>query len=129
MDTKIFGERIRQLRRVLGLTQKEVVEQIGIPLHPYNRLERGENCGWDSVLPVLLFYSQKVSIDNLLDDRFCPIDDNDYFTKNYEMNQVAKARLEFLRQKLQETAERKKAVIDEETKALLDKINNVEEIL
>jgi len=129
MDIKIFGERIRQIRSMLGLTQKEVVNQIGIPLHPYNRLERGENCGWDKVLPVLLFYSQKVSIDNLLDDHFCPIDDDDCFTKNYELNGVAKARLEQLRQQLTESTERKKAMIEAEEKMLLEKIGHLEEIL
>ena len=129
MDMKDFGSRIRQVRKALGLTQKEVVEQIGIPLSPYNRLERGENCNWDKALLVLAYYSQKVSLDLLFSDHFDVVEDDELFSKNYELNQVAKVRLELLRQQLHKETEKRKAAIDDSERALQQSISQLEEIL
>ncbi len=40
----LFGERIRNQRNALGLTQEAVAEQIGVSLRFYQMVERGEKC-------------------------------------------------------------------------------------
>lgn len=61
----LFGERLRKRRRIIGMTQEAVAEQVGITLRWYQMIERGENTvSIDTLLGLSRVLS--VSVDYLL---------------------------------------------------------------
>lgn len=65
----LFGERLRNRRIAVGITQESVAEQVGITLRWYQRIERGEN---NISVETLLALSRvlSVSIDYLMFGEF-----------------------------------------------------------
>ena len=50
---KIFGNRVRYYRNLLGLTQEQLAEKVGISTHTVSYIERGKNLISMTKLPVL----------------------------------------------------------------------------
>ena len=75
MDNKILGERIREERLRLGLTQERLSEDIGISSAYLGQIERGErSVTLEKLIP--LANRLGVSIDSLLIGNVIPNDDN-----------------------------------------------------
>ena len=73
----LFGERLRNRRTALGVTQEAVAEQVGISLRWYQMVERGENAvSIDTLLG--LSRALTVSVDYLLFGEFANTLDNPY---------------------------------------------------
>ena len=69
MDLKILGERLRKVRKHLGLSQKQVAQATNQTQPAISRIENGEEVYTSALLAILLYYRGKVSIDNLLDTK------------------------------------------------------------
>ena len=93
LDMKTLGERLQKVRMHLKLKQTDVAEEIGCASLTISRMERGETS--TSLLPLLVFYSQSVSLDVLFGKTFDPEDDALY-SKNPAMDSHVKARLQLL---------------------------------
>ena len=65
MDSKILGERLRQIRLMLGLTQKELAAATYLAQPVISRLENGEEVYASVLLSVLYYYQGKISLDRL----------------------------------------------------------------
>ena len=65
MDSIILGERLRQIRLMLGLTQKELAEATHLTQPVMSRLENGEEVYASVLLSVLYYYQGKISLDRL----------------------------------------------------------------
>lgn len=93
LDMKTLGERLQKVRMHLKLKQTDVAEEIGCASLTISRMERGETS--TSLLPLLVFYSQSVSLDVLFGKAFDP-DDEALYSKNPAMDSHVKARLQLL---------------------------------
>ena len=65
MDSKILGKRLRQIRLMMGLTQKELATATYLAQPVISRLENGEEVYASVLLSVLYYYQGKVSLDRL----------------------------------------------------------------
>ena len=65
MDSKILGERLRQIRLQLGLSQRQLAASTNLTQSVMSRLENGEEVYASVLLAVLRFYQGKISIDRL----------------------------------------------------------------
>jgi len=93
LDMETLGERLSKVRMHLKMKQSEVADEIGCASQTISRMERGETS--TSILPLLVFYSQSVSLDILFGKKFDPEDDALY-NKNPAMDSHVKARLKLL---------------------------------
>lgn len=119
LDMKTLGERLQKVRMHLKLKQSDVAEEIGCALLTISRMERGETS--TSLLPLLAFYSQSVSLDVLFGKSFDPEDDALY-NKNPAMESHVKARLQLLEEDIKKHIANKQKEFDVNVHALADKL-------
>ena len=67
MDAKRFGERLRMIRKNLGIKQQQLAEATNLTQPAISRLENGEEVYSSAILAVLTFYRDKVNLDCLFD--------------------------------------------------------------
>ena len=70
MDLKLLGQRLRQIRKHLGITQKMLAEEIGLTQPALSRIENGEEVYASVLVAVLNFYQDKISLDYLFSEEF-----------------------------------------------------------
>lgn len=70
MDSRILGERLRQIRLMMGLTQKELAAATYLTQSVISRLENGEEVYASVLLSVLYYYQGKISLDRLFSPDF-----------------------------------------------------------
>lgn len=59
-----YGEKIKNLRRGRGLTQKDLAEQLGVITRTVSYWESGRECGFDNLVKIAEFFD--VTTDELL---------------------------------------------------------------
>lgn len=119
LDMKTLGERLQKVRMHLKLKQSDVAEEIGCALLTISRMERGETS--TSLLPLLAFYSQSVSLDVLFGKSFDP-EDEALYNKNPAMESHVKARLQLLEEDIKKHITNKQKEFDVNVHALADKL-------
>lgn len=119
LDMKTLGERLQKVRMHLKLKQSDVAEEIGCALLTISRMERGETS--TSLLPLLAFYSQSVSLDVLFGKTFDP-EDEALYNKNPAMESHVKARLQLLEEDIKKHIAGKQKEFDTNVHALADKL-------
>ena len=119
LDMKTLGERLQKVRMHLKLKQSDVAEEIGCALLTISRMERGETS--TSLLPLLAFYSQSVSLDVLFGKSFDP-EDEALYNKNPAMESHVKARLQLLEEDIKKHIAGKQKEFDANVHALADKL-------
>lgn len=67
MDAKRLGERLRMIRKHLGIKQQQLAEATNLTQPAISRLENGEEIYSSAILAVLTFYRDKVNLDYLFD--------------------------------------------------------------
>ena len=119
LDMKTLGERLQKVRMHLKLKQSDVAKEIGCALLTISRMERGETS--TSLLPLLAFYSQSVSLDVLFGKTFDP-EDEALYNKNPAMESHVKARLQLLEEDIKKHIAGKQKEFDSNVHALADKL-------
>lgn len=66
MDLKELGERLRMIRKHLGIRQQQLAAATNLTQSAISRLENGDEVYASTLLVVLCFYHDKVCLDNLL---------------------------------------------------------------
>lgn len=69
VNLKVIGERFRVLRGLMGFSQKQLAEQLGITPVACNRMEAGGPVSAGILLTFLLYYSNYFNIDIIFDKR------------------------------------------------------------
>lgn len=69
INLKVMGERFRTLRGMMGISQKQLAEQLGITNVACNRMESGGPVSAGILLTFLLYYSNYFNIDIIFDKR------------------------------------------------------------
>lgn len=119
LDMKTLGERLQKVRMHLKLKQTDVAEEIGCASLTISRMERGETS--TSLLPLLVFYSQSVSLDVLFGKAFDP-EDEALYGKNPAMESHVKARLQLLEEDAREYIKNLQKEYDVNVRELIDEL-------
>ena len=67
MNVKQLGDRLRMIRKHLGIKQQQLAEATNLTQPAISRLENGEEVYSSALLAVLTFYKDKINLDCLFD--------------------------------------------------------------
>ena len=95
-----LGNRLKNVRRYLMLTQQEVAEQTDVSVITISKIEHDKVVNSDSFLRLLLFYSNYISADFLFAKDF-NVADADNYTKSFYLNTIVKAKIEVIREEFE----------------------------
>ena len=95
-----LGNRLKNVRRYLMMTQQEVAEQTDISVITISKIEHDKVVNSDSFLRLLLFYSNYISADFLFAKDF-NVADADNYTKSFSLNTIVKAKIELIREEFE----------------------------
>ena len=95
-----LGNRLKNVRRYLMMTQQEVAEQTDISVITISKIEHDKLVNSDSFLRLLLFYSNYISADFLFAKDF-NVADADNYTKSFSLNTIVKAKIEVIREEFE----------------------------
>ena len=95
-----LGNRFKNVRRYLMMTQQEVAEQTDISVITISKIEHDKVVNSDSFLRLLLFYSNYISADFLFAKDF-NVADADNYTKSFSLNTIVKAKIEVIREEFE----------------------------
>lgn len=119
MDLKILGERLRQIRLMLGLTQKELAAATYLAQPVISRLENGEEVYASVLLSVLYYYQGKISLDRLFAPNFIAAKEKLMYNSREEMLQKMVRQLDLISDIIREANETSLAQIDRLKKGVL----------
>lgn len=103
IDAKRLGERLRKIRKQLGITQLQLAEATKLTQPAISRLENGEEIYASGILAVFEFYRNKVSLDYLLDPELSEDNQDLLFCSRYEIRQRIESELAVIVQEMEET--------------------------
>lgn len=95
-----LGNRLKNVRRYLMMTQQEVAEQTDVSMITISKIEHDKVVNSDSFLRLLLFYSNYISADFLFAKDF-NVADADNYTKSFSLNTIVKAKIEVIREEFE----------------------------
>ncbi len=95
-----LGNRLKNVRRYLMMTQQEVAEQTDISVITISKIEHDKVVNSDSFLRLLLFYSNYISADFLFAKDF-NVAEADNYTKSFSLNTIVKAKIEVIREEFE----------------------------
>ena len=116
---KVLGDRLQKVRQHLKMKQSEVAEEVGCAPLTISRMERGETS--TSLLPLLAFYSQSISMDLLFAKAFDP-EDEALYSKDPALQSHVKARLQLLQSDATEYIKNLQKEYDVNVKKLIDEL-------
>lgn len=94
-----IGERMKNVRQYLIMTQQQVAEATGLPVITISKIEHDTVVNSDSFIQMLHFYSNYISVDFLMAKDF-KIADADRYTKSFSLNTIVKAKLELIQEQI-----------------------------
>jgi toxin-antitoxin system, antitoxin component, xre family len=94
-----IGERLKNVRQYLIMTQQQVAEATGLPVITISKIEHDKIVNSDSFIQMLHFYANYISVDYLLAKDF-KIADADRYTKSFSINTIVKAKLELFQEQI-----------------------------
>ena len=103
-----LGNRLKNVRRYLMMTQQEVAEQTDVSVITISKIEHDKVVNSDSFLRLLLFYSNYISADFLFAKDF-NVADADNYTKSFSLNTIVKAKIEVIREEFEKELSRLKS--------------------
>lgn len=119
MDSKILGERLRQVRLMLGLTQKELAVATYLAQPVISRLENGEEVYASVLLSVLYYYQGKICLDRLFAPNFIAVKEELMYNSREEMLQKLVHQLNLIADTISEANETSLAQISRLKKEVL----------
>lgn len=94
-----IGERLKNVRQYLIMTQQQVAEATGLPVITISKIEHDKVVNSDSFIQMLHFYSNYISVDFLM-AKDSKIADADRYTKSFSLNTIVKAKLELIQEQV-----------------------------
>ena len=119
MDSRILGERLRQIRLMMGLTQKELAAATYLAQPVISRLENGEEVYASVLLSVLFYYQGKISLDRLFSPDFVASKEQLVYASREEMLQKLVRQLDLIADTISEANETSLAQIGRLKKEVL----------
>ena len=119
MDSMILGERLRQIRLQLGLTQRQLATATNLTQSVMSRLENGEEVYASVLLAVLRFYQGKVCLDTFFAPEFNAAKEKISYNRREEHRQKFIRHLDIIADAINEASVTSLAQIDRLKKDLL----------
>ena len=119
MDSMILGERLRQIRLMLGMTQKELAWATHLSQPVLSRLENGEEVYASVLLSVLYYYQGKISLDRLFSPDFVASKEKLLYTNREDILQKLVRQLDLIADTISEANVMSLAQIDRLKKEVL----------
>lgn len=119
MDSKILGERLRQIRLMLGLSQKELAIATNLAQPVISRLENGEEVYASVLMSILFYYQGKISLDSLFAQDFIAVKEKLLYTSREDLLQKLVRQLDLVADTLNEANVMSLAQIDRLKKEVL----------
>ena len=105
MELKVLGERLRMIRKHLGINQQQLADATQLTQPAISRLEKGEEVYASTLLAVLSYYQDKVCLQKLLSPDLGTDSDALLYTSPLEMRQSLNNGLEEIASRLEKTKE------------------------
>lgn len=125
LTKKELGERLKQIRLFLSITQIELKDKIGCSQVAISRMESGQGVAWELFIKTLCFYSDYIYIDALFQEKFqiVAIDGNEkeFFKSN--VNAMAKGMIKDAISHYQKSISELSEEVSETFNNGIDKIN------
>lgn len=102
IDSRILGERLRQIRMLLGMTQKQFAAAIGQTQTAISRLENGEEVYASVLIGALHFYQSKISLENLFAQDFNVEEESLLFCSHEELRRSIIRQLDVMSEVIKE---------------------------
>ena len=99
-DIKILGQRLRDIRKDLGLTQVNVAKELNVAQSMVSKVEKGLPVLSPVVISYLLFIARRCNINYLMSDQFDIMDKDALYDVAFSLNSIARAKVEILQQEL-----------------------------
>lgn len=106
MDAKRLGERLRIIRKHLGIKQQQLAAATKLTQPAISRLENGEEVYSSALLAVLTFYCDKVNLDCLFDTDLNINDPSQIYCNRNKIRQTLDHRLADIAQCLENDLEK-----------------------
>ena len=119
MDSKILGERLKQIRLMMRLTQKELAVATHLTQPVLSRLENGEEVYASVLLAILYYYQGKVSLGSLFAPDFVASKEKLLYTNREDMLQKLVRQLDLIADTISEANETSLAQISRLKKEVL----------
>ena len=101
MNVKQLGDRLRMIRKHLGIKQQQLAEATNLTQPAISRLENGEEVYSSALLAVLTFCKDKVNLDNLFDTNLDVGDHSQIYCSRNEICQKLNRKLADIAQDLE----------------------------
>ncbi len=99
-NIKIMGQRLREIRKDLGLTQVDLAGQLGVAQSMVSKVEKGLPVLSPVAIGYLFYISQRCNINYLMSDQFDIMDKEALYDVSYSLNSIARAKIEVLQEEL-----------------------------
>ena len=103
MDAKMLGERLKLIRKHLGISQQQLARATNLTQPAISRLENGEEVYASALLAVLNFYREKVNFDRLFDPDLDTSDKSQLYFRSQELRQRLDRQLAVIAHDLEES--------------------------
>lgn len=115
ISTKEIGERIKDVRNYLLMTQQQVSEKTGVPVLSISKIEHGKKNSSISLARLLIFCSKYISLDFLFANDFT-IGNAENYIKSFSMSTIVKARLEMTISDMNTSFEKTRKMLEQQLK-------------
>lgn len=115
ISMKELGERIKDVRSYLLMTQQKVSSLTGLPISMLSKIENGKTVNSGSLIKLLCFYANYISLDYLFAKTFS-IDAADSYSKSFSMNTVVKARINMITSEMNTSLEKTRRLMESKLK-------------
>lgn len=105
MELKVLGERLRKIRKHLGINQQQLADATHLTQPAISRLEKGDEVYASTLLAVLSFYQDKVCLHNLLSPEQGEDSEAQLYTSPQKMRQSLNNGLAEIAYRLEKTKE------------------------
>lgn len=103
MDARLLGERLRMIRKHLGISQQQLAKATNLTQPAISRLENGEEVYASALLAVLDFYWEEVSLDHLFNPDLDTSDKSQLYCSKQEFRQRFDRQLAVIAHDLEES--------------------------
>lgn len=110
MELKVLGERLRMIRKHLGINQQELADATNLTQPAISRLEKGDEVYASTLLAVLSFYQDKICLDRLLAADLDTGQADQLYSSPLEIQQRLSQSLEEIVNRLDQTREQVEAL-------------------
>ena len=99
-DIKTLGQRLRAIRKDLGMTQVNVAKELGIAQSLVSKLELVQPVLSPVVIGYISLFAERININYLMGDRFDINDKDALYDVNFSINSIIRAKMETLQEEL-----------------------------